>query len=49
MRDVRILQRVLSDVIAGVEAAGFTAKGHMESPIKGSAAGNTEFLALFQR
>jgi 23S rRNA (cytidine1920-2'-O)/16S rRNA (cytidine1409-2'-O)-methyltransferase len=49
VRDVSIHKKVLRDVVAGVEAAGFRAAGHMESPIKGAAAGNTEFLALFHR
>ena len=34
---------------AGIVAAGFTASGCMESPLKGAAGGNTEFLAHFQR
>ena len=42
-------QRVIEDVTAGIEAAGFAAHGWIESPIRGAVGGNSEFLAYFSR
>jgi len=36
-------------VTAGIVAAGFSALGCIESPLKGATSGNTEFLAYFRR
>ena len=36
-------------MVATYEAAGFACQGWKESPIKGAAAGNTEFLSYFRR
>ena len=47
--DPQIHQRVIESVTAGIVAAGFTSSGCMSSPLKGTASGNTEFLAHFQR
>ncbi|KAK9824504.1 hypothetical protein WJX72_010925 [[Myrmecia] bisecta] len=49
IRDPRVHRQVKQAVTEGVEAAGFTFGACMESPIKGAAKGNTEFLAWFQR
>ena len=49
MRDPKIHQKVIESVTAGIVAAGFSASGCIESPLKGAAGGNTEFLAHFQR
>ena len=49
MRDPMIHQKVIENVTAGIVAAGFSASGCIESPLKGVAGGNTEFLAHFQR
>jgi len=38
-----------ADVTAGIVAAGFSALGCIESPLKGATSGNTEFLAYFRR
>ena len=49
MRNPRVHRQVIADVTAGIEAAGFSARGCIESPIKGATSGNTEFLAYFRR
>ena len=49
VRDPKIHQKVIESVTAGIVAAGFTSSGCIESPLKGAAGGNTEFLAHFQR
>ena len=49
VRDPKIHQKVIETVTAGIVAAGFTSSGCIESPLKGAAGGNTEFLAHFQR
>ena len=49
MRDPKIHEKVIKSVTAGIEAAGFTSSGCIESPLKGAVGGNTEFLAHFQR
>jgi 23S rRNA (cytidine1920-2'-O)/16S rRNA (cytidine1409-2'-O)-methyltransferase len=48
IRDPAIHQRVIEHVTKGVEAAGFSCVGVIESPIEG-ATGNKEFLAYFRR
>lgn len=47
--DPVIHQEIITRVIAGVEAYGFKSHGVIESPIKGAASGNTEFLGYFTR
>ena len=49
VKDERVHKRVIEDVTAGIEAAGFAAHGWMESPLKGAVGGNSEFLAYFTR
>ena len=49
VRDARVHKRVIEDVTAGIEAEGFQAHGCIDSPIKGAASGNSEFLAYFSR
>jgi 23S rRNA (cytidine1920-2'-O)/16S rRNA (cytidine1409-2'-O)-methyltransferase len=49
VRDDRIHQQVVQSVTAGIVAHGFEAHGVMESPLKGAAAGNKEFLGYFRR
>ncbi len=44
VRDPRIHERVLTDVLAFAQAEGFAVRGIIMSPLKGPA-GNTEFLA----
>ena len=45
VRDPDVHTEVLAAVRAGAEAEGFAWQGHIVSPLKGAAAGNTEFLA----
>lgn len=47
--DPAVHQRVIASVVAGIETHGFKNHGVIESPIKGAASGNTEFLAYFTR
>ena len=47
VRDPVVHAAVVARVVAGYEAAGFACRGWTTSPIKGAAAGNTEFLAYF--
>lgn len=47
VRDARVQQRVLADVIASAEAFGLHAVRHCESPILGGS-GNREFLLLLK-
>ena len=42
-------QEVIGKVTAGAAELGFVRQGVVESPIKGAASGNTEFLAHFMR
>lgn len=42
-------RQVIDRVVAAVEARGFACQGWRESPIKGAASGNTEFVSYFQR
>ena len=49
VRDPDVHKQVIASVSSGVVALGFTAEGHIESPIKGASGGNTEFLAVFNR
>lgn len=49
MTDPVLHQKVIESVTAGIVAAGFTSSGCISSPLKGTASGNTEFLAHFQR
>lgn len=44
----KIHQRIITEVIAGIENYGFACKGYIESPIAGTT-GNKEFLAYFVR
>jgi 23S rRNA (cytidine1920-2'-O)/16S rRNA (cytidine1409-2'-O)-methyltransferase len=47
--DPAVHQEIIARVVAGVEAFGFKNHGVIESPIKGAASGNTEFLGYFTR
>jgi len=47
VRDPAVHEDVIQRVKQGVEAWGFTCRGHITSPIQGAAKGNTEFLACF--
>ncbi|EFN57130.1 hypothetical protein CHLNCDRAFT_21492 [Chlorella variabilis] len=49
VRDPAVHRQVIDRVVATYEAAGFACQGWKESPIKGAAAGNTEFLSYFRR
>lgn len=41
--------QVIEKVKSGSQELGFSCSGVIESPIKGAASGNTEFLAYFKR
>lgn len=47
VRDPQVRAAVVDSVIKGWEEVGFRCQGWMESPIKGAASGNTEYLAYF--
>ena len=47
VRDPAVHAECVARVVAAYEGAGFVCRGVRESPIKGAAAGNTEFLAHF--
>jgi len=47
VRDKRVHQEVLENVRRGIEEFGFVCQGTIESPIRGAAKGNKEFLAYF--
>ena len=49
VRDPEVRAKVVSSVIEGWKEVGFECLGWMESPIKGAASGNTEYLAHFIR
>ena len=49
VRDSEVHQQVISTVTQKVTSHGFKACGSIQSPLKGAASGNTEFLALFAR
>ena len=49
VRDPKVHQQIISTVTQMVTSHGFEACGCIQSPIKGAASGNTEFLALFAR
>lgn len=49
VRDPAVHQEVIDRVVGACRDAGFRCAGWVESPIKGASAGNTEFLAYFQR
>jgi len=48
IRDPAIHQSVIENVTKGIQAAGFSCVGVIESPIEG-ATGNKEFLGYFRR
>ena len=48
VRDARVHAAVCAEVTAGFAAAGLVRRGLTESPLRGAAAGNKEFLALFE-
>lgn len=48
VKDPAVHERVIADVVQGVEQHGFTCKGVIESPIQGTM-GNKEFVAYFER
>ena len=49
VRDPQVHQQVIDKVVAACQQLGFSCRGWTKSPIKGASAGNTEFLAYFQR
>ena len=49
VRDAAVHQEVIARVTAGAEELGFVPRGVVESPIRGAASGNIEFLANFVR
>lgn len=49
VRDPAVHREVIDRVVGACRDAGFRCAGWVESPIKGASAGNTEFLAYFQR
>ncbi|GAB4815622.1 hypothetical protein N2152v2_008078 [Parachlorella kessleri] len=49
VRDPLVHQQVIHKVVDACQQLGFSCQGWTESPIKGASAGNTEFLAYFQR
>ena len=49
VRDPAVHRQVIERVVGAYEAAGFACQGWRESPIKGAAAGNTEFISYFKR
>ena len=49
VRDPAVHRQVIDRVVGAYEAAGFSCQGWRESPIKGAASGNTEFISYFQR
>ena len=49
MRDPEVHQQIISAVTQKVVGNGFKACGCIQSPLKGAASGNKEFLALFAR
>ena len=49
VRDPAVHKQVIENTISSICQLGFTSSGWIESPIKGSMKGNTEFLAHFNR
>ncbi len=49
VRDPAVHQEVIAKVTTGAAELGFVRQGVTESPIRGAASGNTEFLAHFKR
>ena len=49
VRDAAVHDEVIGKVTAGAAELGFLRQGVIESPIRGAASGNTEFLAHFVR
>ena len=49
MRDPAVHRAVIESTISAISELGFCSSGWVESPIKGSMKGNTEFLAHFRR
>jgi predicted rRNA methylase YqxC with S4 and FtsJ domains len=49
VRDPAVHRQVIDRVVGAYEAAGFACQGWRESPIKGAASGNTEFISYFKR
>ena len=49
VKDPAVHKAVIESTMKGIADFGFTPSGWMESPIKGSSKGNTEFLAHFSR
>ena len=49
VRDPEVHQQIISMVTQTVTSHGFKACGCIQSPLKGAASGNKEFLALFAR
>ncbi|KAL4435580.1 hypothetical protein ABPG77_002543 [Micractinium sp. CCAP 211/92] len=49
VRDPAVHRQVIEKVVGAWEGAGFACQGWKESPIKGAASGNTEFISYFVR
>ena len=49
VRDPAVHRAVIESTIKAISDLGFSSSGWVESPIKGSMKGNTEFLAHFSR
>lgn len=49
VRDPAVHKAVIESTISAISGLGFRSSGWIESPIKGSMKGNTEFLAHFRR
>jgi 23S rRNA (cytidine1920-2'-O)/16S rRNA (cytidine1409-2'-O)-methyltransferase len=49
VRDPAVHRQVIDRIVAAVEEVGFACQGWLESPIKGAASGNTEFVSYFRR
>ncbi len=45
VRDPAVHRQVIDRIVAAVEEVGFACQGWLESPIKGAASGNTEFVS----
>ncbi|KAL4425198.1 hypothetical protein ABPG75_009214 [Micractinium tetrahymenae] len=49
VRDPAVHRQVIDKVVGAWEGVGFACQGWKESPIKGAASGNTEFISYFVR
>jgi 23S rRNA (cytidine1920-2'-O)/16S rRNA (cytidine1409-2'-O)-methyltransferase len=49
IKDDEVHKKVVEKIRVGMQEFGFEMQGVIDSPIKGAASGNLEFLALFTR